>query len=122
MQAKLGPASKMRRDWIRKTVRMSGFALLLPLVAGASRVAPATGEWRTYGGDLASTRYSPLDQIDASNFSKLQVAWRIKTDSFGPRPEFNLQVTPLVVNGVMYFTAGTRRAVVAADAQTGELL
>src|ERR1700676_3327274 len=83
---------------------------------------PKIGEWRTYGGDLASTRYSPLDQINAQNFNKLEVAWRIKTDPFGPRPEYNIEVTPLMANGVMYFTAGTRRAAVAADAATGELL
>ena len=44
------------------------------------------------------------------------MAWRFKTDAFGPRPEFNLQSTPLMVDGVVYSTAGTRRAVVALDA------
>jgi quinoprotein glucose dehydrogenase len=83
---------------------------------------PRVGEWRTYGGDLASTRYSALDQINASNFGKLEVAWRFKTDALGPRPEFNLQSTPLVANGVMYTTAGTRRAVVALNPTTGEML
>ena len=67
-------------------------------------------EWRTYGGDLASTRYSPLDQITPANFSKLEVAWRFKTDPLGPRPEFNFQSTPLMVGGVLFTTAGSRRA------------
>src|SRR6202050_1616061 len=80
------------------------------------------GEWRTYGGDLGNTHYSPLDQIAAGNFSKLQVAWRFKTDNLGPRPEFNFEGTPLMANGVIYSTAGTRRAVVALDGATGELL
>jgi quinoprotein glucose dehydrogenase len=80
------------------------------------------GEWRTYGGDLHSTRYAPLDQIDRNNFSKLEVAWRFKTDALGPRPEYNLQSTPLMVGGVLYSTGGTRRAVVALDAATGEML
>ena len=79
------------------------------------------GEWRTYGGDLGHTRYAPLDQITAANFSKLEVAWRFKTDNLGPRLEFNLQSTPLVVGGRLYSTAGTRRAVVSLDAATGEL-
>src|SRR4030095_15396265 len=79
-------------------------------------------DWRTYGGDLASTRYAPLDQINASNFDKLQIAWRFRTDSLGPRPETNFETTPLMVGGVVYATAGTRRAVVALDAATGELL
>ena len=78
-------------------------------------------EWRTYGGSLASTRYSPLDQINAANFNTLEVAWRFKTDNLGPRPEFNFQSTPLMVGGVLYTTAGSRRAVVALDAATGEM-
>ena len=79
-------------------------------------------EWMTYGGDLASTRYSPADQINADNFNDLEVAWRLKTHNFGPTPEYNFQSTPLMVDGVLYTTAGSRRAVVAADAGTGELL
>src|ERR1700680_1488682 len=80
------------------------------------------GEWWTNGADLAFTRYSPLDQINAANFNNLQVAWRFKTDNFGPFPEFKLEGTPLMVRGVLYATAGTRRSVVALDAKTGELI
>ena len=80
------------------------------------------GEWTTYGGDLANTRYSPLNQINADNFSTLEVAWRFKTDSLGPRPEYQFESTPLMVHGVVYSTAGSRRAVVALDAATGELM
>ena len=78
-------------------------------------------EWPTYGGDLASTRYSPADQINAENFDDLEVAWRLKTLNFGPGPEYNFQSTPLMVGGVLYSTVGSRRAVVAVDAATGEL-
>jgi len=88
----------------------------------AGQTGARNGEWPTYGGDLGNTRYSPLDQIDAGNFSSLEVAWRFKTDNLGPRPEFNFQSTPLMVNGVLYSTGGTRRAVFALDAATGELL
>jgi quinoprotein glucose dehydrogenase len=84
--------------------------------------APKEVDWPTYGGDLRNTRYRALDQINASNFSKLEVAWRFKTDSLGNRPEFKLEGTPLMINGVIYATAGTRRAVIALDAATGELL
>ena len=56
------------------------------------------GEWTTYGGDLSNTRYAPLDQINAENFSELEIAWRFNTDAFGPRPEFNFQSTPLMVD------------------------
>ena len=80
------------------------------------------GEGPTYGGDLGHTRYAALDQISAANFNDLEVAWRFKTDNLGPRPEFNLQSTPLMARGRLYSTGGTRRAVVALDAGTGELL
>jgi quinoprotein glucose dehydrogenase len=96
--------------------------LLTAVLALTGQSGAKNGEWRTYGADLGNTHYSPLDQLNASNFSKLQVAWRFKTDNLGPRPETNLQSTPLMVNGVLYSTAGTRRAVVALDATTGELL
>ena len=102
----------------------SAVALVL---AGASALgqgdkpAPAV-EWKTYGADLASTRYSPLDQINRENFSKLQIAWRLKTDPFGPRPDILYSSTPLVVGNVLYTTAGTRRAVLALNAATGEIL
>jgi quinoprotein glucose dehydrogenase len=95
--------------------------LVCTMPVGAQSGA-TNGEWRTYAGDLGNTHYSPLDQISAGNFSKLQVAWRFKTDNLGPRPEFNFEGTPLMAKGVIYSTAGTRRAVVALDAATGELL
>jgi glucose dehydrogenase len=80
------------------------------------------GEWHTWGGDLGSTRYAPLDQINASNFSTLEVAWRFKTENLGKIPDFNMQSTPLMVKGVLYFTAGSHRDAVAVDAATGEML
>jgi quinoprotein glucose dehydrogenase len=101
---------------------------VVALLVGAATVsirgqwAPKPGEWATYGGDLASTRYSPLDQINATNFNKLQLAFRFKTDNLGPRPEFQYQATPLMVGGRLFTTAGTRRAVVSLDATTGEML
>jgi quinoprotein glucose dehydrogenase len=96
--------------------------LFVALDAFAQHGAPAGGEWRTYGGDLGNTRYSPLDQVDAANFDKLEVAWRFKADNLGPTKEYTLQSTPLMVDGLVYSTAGSRRAVVALDAATGELL
>ncbi len=82
----------------------------------------AAGEWPSYAGDLRNFHYSPLDEITAANFGRLELAWRFKTDALGPRPEYKLEGTPLMVNGVLYATAGTRRSVVALDAATGELL
>src|SRR5262245_13280805 len=79
------------------------------------------GEWQSYTGDTRGWRYSPLDQINAQNFNDLEVAWRFKTDSLGTRPEYKLEGTPLMIGGILYATAGTRRAVIALDAATGEL-
>jgi quinoprotein glucose dehydrogenase len=95
-------------------------ALCFAAVAFGQLPSTKNGEWPYYTGDLKGTRYSPLDQINASNFSKLEVAWRFKTDNLGPKPEYKLEGTPLMVKGVIYTTAGTRRSVVALDAGTGE--
>jgi quinoprotein glucose dehydrogenase len=78
------------------------------------------GEWPYYTADLKGTKYSPLDQINAANFGKLEVAWRFKTDHLGPRPEYKLEGTPLMVKGTLYTTGGTRRSVISLDAKTGE--
>jgi quinoprotein glucose dehydrogenase len=94
--------------------------LVSATVALQGQSGAKNGEWPTYGGDLGHTRYAPLDQVNASNFGTLEVAWRFKTDNLGPRPEFQFESTPLMVKGVLYSTAGTRRAVVALDAATGE--
>ena len=113
----------MRRvfSWVSGVMLMTCWLLwaALPL---AAQLGTKNGEWPSYGGDVTSHRYSPLDQINSNNFSKLQVAWRFKTDNLGPKPEANLEGTPLMVKGVLYATAGTRRTVVALDPATGELL
>ena len=99
-------------------------ALLVAVLSSATGLSGQSGakngEWRTWAGDLGATRYAPLDQINAANFNKLEVAWRFKTDNLGPRPDFNLQATPLMINGVLYSTAGAHRDAVAVDAATGE--
>jgi len=104
----------------------STLALAVSILA-AALCAPAqqgakNGEWRFYGGDAGSTKYSPLDQINAGNVKDLKIVWRWKAQNFGKRPDINWEVTPLEVGGVLYFTAGTRRDVLAVDAATGETL
>src|SRR6266699_3202325 len=95
--------------WVLRCV-----VVLLCMAARTSAQSTANStEWPTYGADLANTRYRPLDQINASNFNKLEIAWRFKTESLGPRPEYKLEGTPLMVKGVLYTAAGSRRAVVA---------
>src|SRR6059036_2523917 len=95
-----------------------------PAPGGQWAAQPSTknGEWPHYTADIRGNRYSPLDQINASNFNKLEIAWRYKTDNLGPRPEYKLEGTPLMVKGVLYMTGGTRRSVIALDAKTGETI
>src|SRR5258705_8272871 len=81
----------------------------------------SNGEWPSYHGNLHGHHYSPLDQINAGNFSKLELAWRVKTDNLGVQKEYKLEGTPIVINGVMYTVGGTRRQAMALDPTTGEL-
>src|SRR5499425_2395093 len=78
-----------------------------------------SGEWRSYGGEAGSSRYSSVDLINRDNFKSLQVAWSWKFDNFGGGTS---ETTPIMVDGVLYFTVGPRRTVVAANAGTGETL
>ncbi|HYR83419.1 MAG TPA: PQQ-binding-like beta-propeller repeat protein [Terriglobia bacterium] len=110
---------------VSAVVLLCAGALCLTMgLSGQSANQPSTknGEWPYYTADLKGTKYSPLDQINASNFKDLEVAWRFKTDNLGTRPEYKLEGTPLMVKGILYATGGTRRAVVALRAETGELL
>jgi quinoprotein glucose dehydrogenase len=109
---------------LRRPTKLASIAVALTAIIPVSSAQSRNKdyEWPTYNADLAGSRYRPLDQINASNFSKLEVAWRFKTDSIGNRPEFKLEGTPLMVNGAVYATAGSRRGVIALDAATGELL
>ena len=107
-------------------IALLGLALLAPragLAAGQrTQAKAATVEWTTYGADLASTRYSPLDQINKDNFSGLKIAWRLATNDFGPRPDTLYSATPLFVGNVLYTTVGTTRTVVALNPTTGAVL
>ena len=99
--------------------------LLLPGLLAAQRGGNTVNretEWRWFGADMGATRYSPADQINAGNVSKLEVAWRWSARNFGPTPPTQMQVSPLIINGVMYTTAGDYRDVVALDAATGQML
>jgi quinoprotein glucose dehydrogenase len=96
--------------------------------ANAYPAPPARGavaqdtSWTAFAGDARANRYSPLEQINASNFNNLQVAWRFDAAKFGPRIETNWESTPLLIKGKLYVTAGARRDVICLDAITGEIL
>jgi quinoprotein glucose dehydrogenase len=98
------------------------FACAVVAVSGSARAqrAPTSGEWRHYGGDSHGTKYSPLDQISASNVGKLTITWRWKTSNLGQAPDYNWQATPLMIGDTLYFTAGSLRSAVALDAASGD--
>jgi quinoprotein glucose dehydrogenase len=100
------------------------WAALAPRVSTQAPGFPSlkNGDWFHYTADMHGSRYSPLDQINADNFNKLEVAWRFKTDNFGTFPEYKLEGTPLAIRGILYTTAGTRRDVIALDGRTGEIV
>src|SRR6185295_11909347 len=96
---------------IRRTALVLAF--VLPALAKGQTLP---GEWPAYHRDLAGTRYSPLDQITPANINRVKIAWTWKPDTSTGRPDTKSENTPLMVGGVLYFSAGITRAVVAADA------
>ena len=111
----------MRR--IFGAVLMLAFGLTVPPDGAAQLTGVENGEWLYLGGDAGQTRSNPgLTQIDASNFSELEVAWIWRGSNFGAGVEYTTRATPVFVNGVLYTVSGQRRQVVAIDAATGETL
>jgi quinoprotein glucose dehydrogenase len=100
---------------------LTALAAAAALCAAAAH-AGQTVNWPVYGGNDAEQRYSPLDQIDADNAANLEVVWQWRAANFGPRPEAKSESTPLAIDGVLYYTAGMTRNVVAIDAATGQTL
>src|ERR1044071_9916037 len=80
-------------------------------LTGVGQTGAKNGEWPAYRGDQASTAYSPADLITKDNVKNLQVAWTWKFDNYGSAASETLatETTPLMVNGVLYFTAGGPR-------------
>lgn len=99
--------------------------LLLVAVSVVPRLFPQAvtprgegADWPMYNHDLAGTRFSPLSQIDTRNVAKLVQAWVYRPADSGGRP--SAEVTPIVINGRMYLTAGSR--VLALEPETGREL
>jgi len=78
------------------------------------------GEWRFWGGDAWSTRYSPLEQINANNFDSLEVKWQWAAGTFGADEYY--RTTPLYANGRLFTVASTRRVATAINPENGETL
>ena len=111
----------MRRSF--GAVLVLAVGLGVPPKGAAQLSGVENGEWRYLGGDAGHTRSAPgLTQINASNFSDLQVAWTWRGDNFGPNVEYTVRSTPVFVDGALYTGVGPRRQVVAIDPDTGETI
>ena len=109
-----------------RAIRLCALSLLAPAVL--AQTGAAEGEWRHYSGDLGATKYAPLDQIDASNVNRLQIAWRrpaidpaIMAVAPGLRAGGSFRTTPLMIDGVLYATNAIG-FVEASDPGTGRTL
>src|SRR5438034_9928026 len=100
----------MRRAILSRVAPALAFAIVLFALVGTAQKGAVNKEWRHYGGDAGGTKYSPLDQINASNVKDLQIVWRWRTASLGQPTENNWQVTPLMIGDTLYLTDGPGRA------------
>ncbi len=109
------------RPWIAPCCALALAVLMaLPALAVAQERNNPYGEWRYQSADAWGTRYSPVDQVNASNFADLEVAWTWRADNFGPETDYQMKSTPTYIDGMLYTVAGQRRTVVAIDPATGE--
>jgi quinoprotein glucose dehydrogenase len=122
------PGSLSNADYAQALIRIrraNGWPVSAAMEAAAGTQGPVHHthtDWLNNRGDAGSTSYSPLDQINRDNVKSLRIAWRWKSDNFGPAPEYYYRPTPVIADGVLYVTAGLRRDVVAIDPTTGETL
>ena len=79
-------------------------------------------EWQNFGGNLNAQRYAPLTEVNTSNASQLQIAWRWKAENYGPTPEIRNVSMPIMRDGKVFIGAGATRNVVAINAETGQTL
>ena len=103
-------------------IAVTAIIALLSAVSWGNNAGTQGGEWQYWGGDEASSRYSPLQQIDKDSFHDLEVVWRWRSDNFGPQVDYGFRSTPIYAENKLFTVAGTRRAVVAIDPLTGENL
>ena len=96
-----------------------GVLLAIPGAGLAQGPGTENGQWTALGGDAWHTRYTPADQIDASNFDELELAWQWNATSFGAS---TARATPSYIDGKLITVSGDRRHLVALDPASGELL
>ncbi len=110
------------RNAILLNVNKSFAFLVLAVIAagcGDYMGAQGDGEWKNIAGNAMGQRYSSLDQINASNFESLEVAWQWDGSVF---PAVNARATPIFVDGLLISVAGEKRHTYAIDAGTGEMV
>ncbi len=106
----------------RGPIALAAMALMtIPSLALAQGPGTEGGHWTYLGGDAWHTRYLPANQITASNFGSLELAWQWNAASFGSGASV-MRATPSYVNGTLYTVAGNRRHVIAIDPNTGETI
>jgi glucose dehydrogenase len=105
----------------RFVIAASAFALASQAI-GQTNTSVNEGDWPVYHGNEFAQRYSPLEQIDATNVESLQIAWNFSTEKFGPPTDFTNPSTPLEIDGVLYADVGSTRNIIALDATSGQLL
>lgn len=93
----------------------------VPAFSASELTAPAAANWPTVGGNIWNQRYSTLDQINSTNVSGLEQAWRVDLDGSGVKSKYSQEASPVVYNGVMYIPTGNND-IFALDATTGERL
>ena len=127
MESEMTPRMNASRKNLPLKAFVAGRRLLLPALCGVVIATGAAaqergnppGEWRYWGGDAWSTRYSPLDEINADNFEELEVAWIWRVDNFGPTVDYSVSATPIYADGRLFTVAGRSRQVVAIDPLRG---
>lgn len=99
-------------------------ALVLAGRPGGAQQASQPGDWPAITGGDAGTRYSAIDQINASNFNNLKITWEWNGEVAGGQPitDINGRSLPIYVDGMLLTTAGPRRNVVSLDPATGKTL
>ncbi len=117
--------SAQARNWIPHALLGAAAVVVAMIVAGLSGDAQQKTDWAAITGGDTSTRYSPVDQVNAANFGSLKVAWEWKGADLPPGMELgevNGRGLPIYVNGMLITVSGPRRTVVSLDPATGKTI
>ena len=109
-------------------VGLTGLLVAAAILNGHAQRVDSIGEWGAYGGDLANTKYSSLDQINRTNVQNLRIAWRhaaLDPDLKATYPKLSVtnyyRATPLMIDGVLFLQNGVG-LVEALEPSTGKVV